>query len=196
MKFILLIASALIIAAVFYFYVPRHDPQQEQFVAQSAELIKQLGSGLKKELGMAISKHGVPAAIQTCKIQAPIITAQSHADSPLIIRRTSLKLRNLNNAPDVWEVDVLNKFQQKLAQGTPIEQLTFAEVIEQNGTKQRRFMRAIPTQDVCLNCHGEEKNLTADVKNMLATEYPDDLATGFAIGEIRGAFSVSQTIEN
>ena len=196
MKFILLAASAIIIAAVFYFYVPRPDPQQEQFVAQSAELIKQLGGGLKKELGTAISKHGVPAAIQTCKIQAPIITAQSHADSPLTIRRTSLKLRNLNNAPDAWEINVLNKFEQQLAQGTPMEQLVFAEVTEQNGKKQRRFMRAIPTQDVCLNCHGEEKNLSADVKSMLNSEYPDDLATGFALGEIRGAFSVSQTIEN
>ncbi len=196
MKFILLVASALIIAAVFYFYVPRHDPQQEQFVAQSAELIKQLGGGLKKELGTAISQHGVPAAIQTCKIQAPIITAQTHADSPLTIRRTSLKLRNLNNAPDAWEINVLNKFEQQLAQGTPIEQLTFADVTETNGRKQRRFMRAIGTQDVCLNCHGAEQNLTADVKSILNSEYPDDLATGFAIGDIRGAFSVSQTIEN
>ena len=110
MKFILLTASAIIIAAAFYFYVPRPDPQQEQFVAQSADLIKQLGGGLKKELGMAISKNGVPAAIQTCKIQAPIITAQTHADSPLMIRRTSLKLRNLTNAPDAWEIKVLNQF--------------------------------------------------------------------------------------
>ena len=196
MKFILLAASAIIIAAVFHFYVPRPDPQQEQFVAQSAELIQQLGGGLKKELGTAISQHGVPAAIQTCKIQAPIITAQSHADSPLTIRRTSLKLRNLNNAPDAWEINVLNTFEQQLAQGTPMEQLVFAEVTEHNGIKQRRFMRAIPTQDVCLNCHGAEQNLSADVKNMLNSEYPDDLATGFALGEIRGAFSVAQTIEN
>lgn len=196
MKIIILCVSAIVIAAAVYFFMPRQDQQQEQFVAQSSSLIKQLATSLKKELSTAISKDGVPAAIQTCNIQAPILTAQVHADSPLSIRRTSLKWRNPANTPDAWEQSVLQKFEQQLAQGTPIEQLTFSEVTEENGKRSRRFMRAIPTQGVCLNCHGDEKNLPPDVKSVLNNEYPDDLATGFAVGEIRGAFSVSQVIDN
>ena len=196
MKLLIFSVSAIIIAAALYLYLPRQDKQQEQFVAQSSVLIKHLATSLKQELGSAIKKHGVPAAIQTCNIQAPILTAQSHADSPLTIRRTSLKLRNRTNAPDAWEVSVLNKFEQQLAQGTPIDQLIFSEVISNNEKKVRRFMRAIPTQGVCLSCHGDEMTLSTEVKNMLNKEYPNDLATGFAVGDIRGAFSVSQPIEN
>ena len=196
MKLIIFGVCVVIIAAALYLYLPRQDKQQEQFVVQSSALIKQLAGGLKKELVTAVSEHGVPAAIQTCKIQAPIITAQSHADSALTIRRTSLKLRNPANAPDAWEMKVLQKFELQLAQGTPVEQLTYSEITNQGDKKMRRFMRAIPTQDICLNCHGEVQNLSPDVKNMLNNEYPNDLAIGFAAGEIRGAFSVSQTIKN
>lgn len=196
MKVLILCVSAIVIAAAVYFFMPRQDQQQEHFVVQSSSLIKQLATSLKKELGTAISKHGVPAAIQTCNIQAPILTAQAHADSALRIRRTSLKWRNPANTPDAWEQSILQKFEQQLAQGTPIEQLTFSAVTEENGKSLRRFMRAIPTQDVCLNCHGDEKNLSPDVKSVLNNEYPDDRATGFAAGEIRGAFSVSQVIDN
>ena len=196
MKNFVIAASLVAIALIIYWLYPRQDPQQEQFVTQSTIVIKQLAGGLKKELVAAISNNGIPEAIQTCKIQAPIITAQSHADSPLTIRRTSLRVRNPANAPDAWEQSVLEKFEQQLTQGTPIEQLTFAEITNPDGVKQRRFMRAIPTQDICLNCHGAPDHLTPDVKSILNSEYPDDRATGFAIGDIRGAFSVSQTIKN
>lgn len=196
MKLLILCVSAIIIAATLYLYLPRQDQQQEQFVTQSSALIKQLATSLKQELSTAIKKHGVPAAIQTCNIQAPILTAQSHADSSLTIRRTSLKLRNRTNAPDAWEMGVLNNFERQLAQDTPIDQLTFTEVTNDNGNKVRRHMRAIPTQGVCLSCHGDEKTLSTEVKNMLNKEYPNDLATGFAVGDIRGAFSVSQPIDN
>ena len=195
MKILLVLISALIIAAAFYFYTIDQNKQQEQFVAESSQLIKQLATNLKQELSKAIGKHGVPAAIETCNIQAPIITAQTHAASPLVIRRTSLKWRNAANAPDDWEQSVLKEFQQQLAQGVAIEQLTYTAKTQESGKETLRYMRAIPTQAVCLNCHGSEKNLTPEVKNMLNKEYPNDHATGFAVGDIRGAFSVSQTLE-
>ena len=196
MKILLILISALIIAAAIYFYKIEKNKQQEQFVAESSQLIKQLATGLKQELSKAIEKHGVAAAIQTCNIQAPIVTAQTHADSPLSIRRTSLKWRNPANAPDDWERGILEKFEQQLAQGTAIEQLTYTSITNENGKKILRFMRAIPTNPICLNCHGSENNLTAEVQNMLNKEYPNDQAIGFAVGDIRGAFSVSQTLDN
>ena len=196
MKILLILIGAIIIATTVYFFAMRNDKQQEQFVAESSHIIKQLATSLKKELSKTIEKHGVPAAIQTCNIQAPILTAQAHATSPLTIRRTSLKWRNSANAPDDWEQSVLKKFEQQLAQGTTIEQLNYTAVTQENGKETLRYMRAIPTQAVCLNCHGSEKNLTSEVKNMLNKEYPNDHAIGFAIGDIRGAFSISETLDN
>ena len=49
-------------------------------------------------------------------------------------------------------------------------------------------MKAIPTAAVCLKCHGTE--LTADVVDALNNAYPEDKATGYQEGDIRGAFVV------
>jgi len=35
-----------------------------------------------------------------------------------------------------------------------------------------------------------EENISADVKTILAEKYPEDRATGFLVGDLRGAISV------
>jgi cytochrome c553 len=49
-------------------------------------------------------------------------------------------------------------------------------------------MKAIPMQAMCAACHGTKVNKRLDEK--IKTYYPDDRATGFQEGDIRGAFSV------
>ena len=49
-------------------------------------------------------------------------------------------------------------------------------------------MRAIPTEALCLTCHGE--TLAPELAAAIAREYPNDQATGFKLGELRGAFRV------
>ena len=49
-------------------------------------------------------------------------------------------------------------------------------------------MKAIPTGDVCLMCHGE--HIAPDVHEKIKSLYPKDLATGYERGELRGAFTI------
>ncbi|MBK6511624.1 MAG: DUF3365 domain-containing protein [Haliea sp.] len=51
-----------------------------------------------------------------------------------------------------------------------------------------RYMKAIPTGDVCTGCHGTQ--IAAPLANALKERYPADRATGFVAGDLRGAFSV------
>jgi hypothetical protein len=53
-------------------------------------------------------------------------------------------------------------------------------------------MKAIPTAEVCLVCHGE--NIAPNIQAKLAELYPNDKAIGFNVGELRGAFSVTETL--
>jgi hypothetical protein len=55
-------------------------------------------------------------------------------------------------------------------------------------------MKAIPTGDVCLLCHGAQ--LAPGVSQVLTELYPEDKATGFSMGDIRGAFVVTREIVN
>jgi len=53
------------------------------------------------------------------------------------------------------------------------------------------YMRAIRiNMPLCLQCHGMEEDLAPDVVEQLTKLYPDDTATGFSQGDLRGAFVV------
>ena len=49
-------------------------------------------------------------------------------------------------------------------------------------------MKAIPMQEPCALCHG--KTLAPQIGDKIKSLYPLDQATGFELGEIRGAFTV------
>ena len=67
------------------------------------------------------------------------------------------------------------------------------EAVENDGKKNFRFMKAIPTGEVCLKCHGSE--MKPGIKAKLQELYPNDKATGFKLGDIRGAFTITQPMQ-
>lgn len=169
--------------------------EKEEFQDDSQRLIKTLATSLKHELMTALKAGDLSSAVQTCHISAPSITEQLNSDSTTI-KRTSLKWRNPDNAPDAWEQAMLAKFAQQLDNGIAIDKLRVTEVIQNEEHTTYRYLQAIQTQQVCLVCHGDKNNLPDQVKQVLAEKYPDDLATGYSAGQLRGAFSVIRTIAN
>ena len=155
-------------------------------------MVGQMTRSLQKELKRAIKEGGFVKAIDVCKTVAPSIAATLSEESGWGLRRTALKVRNPGNAADDYERDVLEKFVADLAAGAEAKKLQHAEIVEEDGAKVFRFMRAIPTGKVCLSCHGE--NIKDDVKAQLEKLYPEDQATGFKEGELRGAFSFSKKL--
>jgi hypothetical protein len=108
------------------------------------------------------------------------------------VGRTSLKLRNPANKPDAWEQEVLEQFDARKAAGETLEKMEFHEVVDAEGVKTFRYMKAIPTGEVCLKCHGTE--IDPKVQAELLRLYPSDEATGYALGDIRGAFTLSKPL--
>ena len=163
-----------------------------EWVAKSRELVAQLGGDLKGELTRAIEQGGPVAAIGVCKERAPAIAAGLSEQSGARVSRTALRLRNPANAPDELQRAVLGQFAEQMA-ATPAG--TGAgppeAVFEIKGAQgiERRYMRAIPTDALCLACHGA--TLSPELAAAIARDYPQDAATGFAQGELRGAFSVA-----
>ncbi len=49
-------------------------------------------------------------------------------------------------------------------------------------------MKAIPLQEGCLGCHGSE--IKPAIAAALNEKYPNDQATGYSVGDIRGAFTL------
>jgi hypothetical protein len=86
-----------------------------------------------------------------------------------------LKLRNPQNQPPAWAQDL---FDRSVAEPTFLE------------NKHGEFAALLPIklQAQCLLCHGSGEQVPANVKNALAQRYPNDQATGFKEGDLRGWF--------
>jgi len=174
----------------------KESPSLKDFEQKASLQIKSLSTSLKEELSASMQSGGPVAAIETCKIKAPEITNRLNSADTLKIKRTSLRLRNPNNAADDWEQKVLATFEQLFTSGTPIQELVYSEKITNGDQTTLRMMRAIPMQAVCLTCHGDTQAMSEDLMTSLQKDYPNDLATEYSIDDIRGAFSVSQTFSN
>jgi hypothetical protein len=156
---------------------------------EAAALAAEFVGLLKPQLKQALTEGGPTHAIAVCADIAPGIADSLSAQSGWLVRRVSLKSRNASRAvPDSWERKVLLEFDRRQAAGEQPAELHFGEVV--NG--QYRYMQAQVVEPVCLVCHG--KGLSDEVQATLKEYYPDDWATGYSLGEVRGAISLSEKL--
>lgn len=156
--------------------------------------IKGLAEGLKEKLVGAMKEGGPVAALDVCKLDAPKITGEQSKASGVTVARSALKFRNPDNAPDAFEKRVMEKFVADLKGGADAAKLEHGETVVEGGKKTFRYMKPIMTAgNPCLACHGAE--LKPEVAAKIKDLYPADQATGFAAGDMRGAFSVKQAVE-
>jgi hypothetical protein len=168
-------------------------PDVDPNVTEAKAIIQEFFGNLQGELQTAIQSGGPASAVTICNAKAPGIATDMSAQTGWNVGRTSLKLRNPGeNAPDAWEQAVLLQFEERKAAGESVETMAYAETTEENGAKTFRFMKAIPTAELCLTCHGTD--LVPEVAAEINKSYPNDQATGFALGDIRGAFTLSKPL--
>jgi uncharacterized protein DUF3365 len=156
-------------------------------------LIQRLGATLKEEMAA-----GGPAnAIAVCRDIAPGLAGELSRKTGARVSRVSLKTRNpLLGQPDAWEQQVLAEFDRQAARGAKLETLERSEVVTEPQGRFFRYMKAIPVQPLCLTCHGTTDSIPDAVKARLAADYPHDRATGYALGQIRGAVTIKQSVED
>ncbi|WP_457668803.1 Tll0287-like domain-containing protein [Thiolapillus sp.] len=184
-----ILITALLAAGI---ALPAMAGNQEN-VMEARKVIKQFATQLKGELKKAMKEGGPVNAISVCNDKAPEITDSVSASSGWSVARTSLKPRATANSPLPWERKVMEDFEAKKAAGADPKTLDYSDVVEENGKKVFRYMKAIPTGKVCLNCHGGD-NVKPEVVMRLKSLYPSDQARGFKEGDIRGAFVLKKTL--
>lgn len=159
--------------------------EEDDRLAESRALAHRFSGELMQALTEAIRSRGAAEAIVVCKEEAPRIARRLSDQSGAIVARTSLKTRNPANASEPWQREILERFARQRAVGKEASSLEHFERTEDGGA---RYMKGIATQPLCLTCHGSA--LAPDVRETLARLYPQDAATGFSIGDLRGALSI------
>lgn len=158
-------------------------PSTTTHLEQGRSAAQQLGAALKQALTGAIAEGGPVAAIEVCRLEAPAIAKRLSIGAS--VGRTALRVRNPENRARDDERAVLERFSRQLAAGESANALEDYMVLADGSA---RYMKAIPTQPMCLTCHGSV--LAPAVAAAIQHRYPSDEATGFAPGSLRGAFVV------
>lgn len=186
----LLVGSAL--AAIACSVMAQDDAARvEEARKLAGTMVQTLGS----QLQAAIKAGGPASAIGVCTSVAPAIAGELSRQNGLRLTRVSLKVRNpMLGTPDAWEQGVLMAFESRLAKGEAADKLEFTETVVEPSGKYFRYMKALPVQAVCVNCHGDAATLAPEIRERLAREYPADRATGYAPGQLRGAVSIKRPL--
>ena len=178
--------AALLLAA------PAALAQEVAWMGEARKVATSVPPKLVVVLSDEIARSGPEGAILVCRDKAPQLAKAASEESGWTVRRVSLKNRNRKAVPDAWERAVLEDFDRRAAAGESPATLEKAELVQDDGRSVRRYMRALPTQQLCLQCHGSAEQLKPAVLERLRTIYPDDKATGYAVGQIRGAMTIRQ----
>lgn len=188
-----MLAAMLVAPIALAQQAPPADPAITKRADAARQVAQDFLDQMRTRLKEALRENGPAGAIGACNALAPDVANARSVTSGFEIERTALKVRNPDNAPDPWETRILELFQARVAAGGDVSALEhFEVVVTSEGDRMFRYMRAIPTGEVCLACHGSE--LRQDVKVEIARYYPSDKATGFRLGELRGALSLAQII--
>ena len=157
----------------------------------AAQFVRELGGELRREL----EATGPLRSIIVCKFSAPEVASSLSRMTGWRVSRVSLRARNpALGQPDAWEHRVLVDFDRRAQGGEKPEAIEFAEVVTEPGGVFYRYMKALPVDRPCLQCHGPADSLSVSVKERLASDYPFDKATGYSLGQIRGAVTIKRPL--
>jgi len=161
-------------------------------LAEARRIVGAFMTDLKSRLTAAIDEQGPGHAVSVCHVEAPQIASAQEAASGWSVGRTSTRVRNRDNEPDNWERDILESFAERLASGEDPAAIEHAEIVDDGEGATLRYMKAIPTAELCLACHGAE--LDQELAGRIDELYPEDRARGFEVGELRGAFTLEKPL--
>ena len=195
MKKQLLMTAFLIQNTVTSYAAENNQMLHQQYLKESQNTAQEFMQILGKTLATQIESGGIESAIGVCKKVAPAM-AERYSNEVRTVKRVSLKPRNkIQGTPDEFERKILVSFNQSRVDGQSTAKMEVSSLDDTDSGKLFRYMKAIPTQEMCLKCHGAEKDISPNLKKLIMAEYPNDLATGYSLGEIRGAISVKYKLK-
>ncbi|RHX85390.1 Tll0287-like domain-containing protein [Leptospira stimsonii] len=182
-----LLARALAFFLFVQFFIVCDRGQNQEKKEILLKLIGDFQVDLQKNLQTAIQKQGVVAALEVCKTISPQKEEEIKQEFPAIkIRRVSEKPRNPNHKPEEWEARIFKEWAEAIQTGMPPYTVILSEP---SGIK---ILKPIVLENpTCLKCHGGPKDISPGVAKKIAELYPNDQATGYKLGDLRGAFSAT-----
>jgi len=137
---------------------------------------------LLKNVGEAIQHGGTEFAVEFCNLKAMPLTDSISEKHQVKIQRLSDKNRNPKNS--------LQLESDRLAWEKIKKEKT--DFIEQSRTGEIYYYKPISIgMPSCIQCHGKRSDISEKTLELIGLKYPDDKATGYEMGDLRGMWKIS-----
>jgi hypothetical protein len=137
-----------------------------------------LQATLQTRLVEVLPKAGPAGALDICRREAYAIAAEVGMQQGLSLGRTSHRVRNEKNAPKPWAAAIVAENATKKAAAVKTYVVDMGDQVG--------VLQPIGMGEACSLCHGIPSWMPDDVAATLKQAYPNDKATGFATGDLRG----------
>jgi len=161
--------------------------------AEGSEIIAEASSKLIAALTEAIANDGTANAISVCSERAPEIAKQVGKTHGVTLRRASDKPRNPKNAANDAEKVLLAAFAAGIDRNEPPQ----PQIVSNPDKSTTWFAPIVISNPLCLQCHGvPDRDITPATLTAIQKLYPNDKATGYKAGDLRGLWSVTDQAGN
>jgi cytochrome c553 len=155
-----------------------------KYLKTGNDVSAQAQASLLAHVSSAMKQGGSFYAVEFCNLEASSITDSLSNQFNCTISRVSEKNRNPENKLKTETDKQLWAWANQL--DDPMKDTLV--VVESQATYYKPIRTALPA---CLQCHGPVETIQADTYEKLQTLYPNDLATGYQLNELRGLWKIA-----
>jgi hypothetical protein len=160
-----------------------HGDDLQLIFNQGQKSAKTLIQTLGKEMKGFMKKGDIKGAVQFCSSNAYSLTEKVNKElgENISVKRVSTKFRNPANKPSKEEAKILFMLENT-------KQPILTKVSDGSYKLYKPLRIAKP---VCLKCHGKGSDMPEEIRKTIHSIYPNDKATGYEFGDLRGAVIVT-----
>ena len=186
---VVILALSIWLATSFISCSQSKEPDEKTRAAlmeKGKRISSNLSGALQAKLSSEIQENGITEAIKYCSVNALPLTDSISKAEQVKISRISHRNRNPLNAANSEEIELIKKYVLEMETGVAL-----APTVVTKNSKHTYYAPIVIAMPTCLKCHGQPgTDIDAQVMNTLNTLYPEDKATGFEMGELRGLFKI------
>ena len=160
---------------------------------EAKDLLKETSKQYKNTLIQGLQHNNLIKALKYCNKEVEQLISKDN-EKGFTIKRVSLRPRNKNNYPNLYEKEILEKLNKLSLIDNKELALEHSDIIKDENNNKFVYVKAIRIKEVCLNCHGS--NINDDLKKEIQKLYPDDKAINYKLNDIRGAFVMYRKIKD
>ena len=169
------------------------ETNKSEILNEAKDLLKETSKQYKNTLIQGLQHNNLIKALKYCNKEVKQLISKDN-EKGFAIKRVSLRPRNKNNYPNLYEKEILEKFNKLSLKNNKKLVLEHSEIIKDKNNNKFVYVKAIRIKEVCLNCHGS--NINDDLKKEIEKLYPDDKAINYKLNDIRGAFVMYRKIKD